>query len=113
MSIYREEAIDALIEALRKRDFPASQVMALEALSSLPGHLNDSGKSCIEAWLLKVAGFDQPYNALAKEEKPKTYRRDLAETIVCNYIPNHFMDFSKVFYFFMHTKHTCIQQCFN
>lgn len=80
MSIYREEAVEALIEALRKKDFPASQVVALDALSSLPGHLNTSGKSCLEAWLLKLAGFDQPYRALTKEESPKTYDRDLAGT---------------------------------
>lgn len=86
--MYREEAIEALIEALRKKDFPASQVVALDALSSLPGHLNTSGKSCLEAWLLKLAGFDQPYKALTKEEKPKTYDRDLAETTVSSLLPN-------------------------
>ncbi|KAA8537516.1 hypothetical protein F0562_027124 [Nyssa sinensis] len=81
MSIYREEAIEALIEALRKKDFPNSQIMALDALSSLSGRLTASGKSCTEAWLLKIAGFDQPYNALVKEERVKTHENELTETM--------------------------------
>ncbi|KAL9683360.1 hypothetical protein QQ045_015181 [Rhodiola kirilowii] len=32
MSIYREEAIEALIEALRRKEFPSIQTMALDAL---------------------------------------------------------------------------------
>ncbi|CAI9116943.1 OLC1v1018239C1 [Oldenlandia corymbosa var. corymbosa] len=72
MSIYREEAIEVLIEALRRKEFPASQVAALDVISSLPGHISKSGKSSIEAWLLKLAGFDQPYNTLVKGEKITT-----------------------------------------
>ena len=89
MSIYREEAIEALIEALRKKEFPASQIAALDALSSLPGHMNASGKPYTEAWLLKLAGFDQPYNALLKGEKLQTYESEFSETVVykCN-LPN-------------------------
>lgn len=82
MSIYREEAIEALIEALRRKDFPNSQIMALDALSSLSGRLTVSGKSCTEAWLLKTAGFDKPYNALVKAEKLKVYDPELTETMV-------------------------------
>ncbi|XP_027091219.2 putative E3 ubiquitin-protein ligase LIN-1 isoform X2 [Coffea arabica] len=81
MSIYREEAIEALIEALRKKEFPASQIAALDALSSLPGHMNASGKPYTEAWLLKLAGFDQPYNALLKGEKLQTYESEFSETV--------------------------------
>lgn len=84
MSIYREEAIEALIEALRRKDFPNSQIMALDALSSLSGRLTTSGKSCTEAWLLKTAGFDKPYNALVKAEKLKSNDTELTETMVCN-----------------------------
>ncbi|KAA8528755.1 hypothetical protein F0562_036110 [Nyssa sinensis] len=81
MSIYREEAIEALIEALCRKDFPNSQIMALDALSSLSGRLTTSGKSCTEAWLLKTAGFDQPYNALMKAERLKTHENELTETM--------------------------------
>ncbi|KAL8242036.1 hypothetical protein R6Q59_012338 [Mikania micrantha] len=63
MSIYREEAIDTLIETLQKKDFPNLQLMALDALSSL------SGKSYTEAWLLNLAGFNKPYEAFMENEK--------------------------------------------
>ncbi|KAL7175142.1 hypothetical protein ACSBR2_028862 [Camellia fascicularis] len=81
MSIYREEAIEALVEALRKTDFPNSQIMALDALLSLSGRLTPSGKPCTEAWLLKIAGFDQQYNALMKTEISKTHKNELTETM--------------------------------
>ncbi|KAK6939336.1 WD40 repeat [Dillenia turbinata] len=71
MSIYREETIDALIEALVRKDFPNSQLMALEALSALTGRVTASGKSYIEARLLKIAGFDQQCNALVESERQK------------------------------------------
>ena len=83
MSIYREEAIDILIEALRRKDFSDSQMIALDALLSLSGRLTSSGKSYIEAWLLKTAGFDQPYNALMKAEQLRKDDNDLMETMVC------------------------------
>ncbi|KAF9589316.1 hypothetical protein IFM89_022643, partial [Coptis chinensis] len=69
MSIYREEAIETLIEALRRKAFLISQIMALDAFSSLSGRLTASGKSLTEAMLLKSAGLDQSYNALLKAEK--------------------------------------------
>ncbi|XAR61650.1 Ubiquitin--protein ligase [Bertholletia excelsa] len=81
MSIYREEAIDTLIEALRKKDFPSSQIMALDALLSLSGHVTALGKPCTEAWLLKIAGFDQQYNTLMRVEQAKTYENELGETM--------------------------------
>nr|AZL93829.1 U-box/WD40 protein [Ceanothus thyrsiflorus] len=81
MSIYREDAIEALIEALRRRDFSNSQVMALDALSSLIGRMTTSGDSYAEAWLLKMAGFDQPYNALKKAEQLKKLDNDFTETM--------------------------------
>ncbi|GAA0152215.1 hypothetical protein LIER_10751 [Lithospermum erythrorhizon] len=66
MSIYREEAIESLIEALCRRDFPASQSMALDALSSICGHMTASGKSCIGDWLLQIAGSTQSYSSSTK-----------------------------------------------
>ncbi|KAK1419737.1 hypothetical protein QVD17_29029 [Tagetes erecta] len=65
MSIYREEAIDTLIDALQKKDFPNLQLTTLDALSSL------SGKSYTEAWLLHLAGFNKPYEAFMENEKLK------------------------------------------
>ncbi|XP_024930397.3 putative E3 ubiquitin-protein ligase LIN-1 [Ziziphus jujuba] len=81
MSIYREDAIEALIEALRRKDFSNSQMMALDALSSLIGRMTTSGDSYAEAWLLKIAGFDQPYNALMKAEQLKNLDNDFTETM--------------------------------
>ena len=86
MSIYREEAIEALIEALQRKDFPNCQVMAFDALLSLSGHLTPSGKLYTEAWLLKIAGFDQQYNALMRAERPKTHENELTETMVRFYV---------------------------
>ena len=68
MSIYREESIDALFEAFRRKDNYNSQIAAVDASLYLSGRLTSSGKSYTKAWLLKLAGFDQPYNALMKAE---------------------------------------------
>ncbi|XVE76340.1 hypothetical protein DITRI_Ditri12bG0164300 [Diplodiscus trichospermus] len=81
MSIYREEAIEALIEALRRKDFPNQQMIVLDALQALSGRLSSLGESCVEAWLLKIAGFDQPYNALMKANWFQNHKKDLAETM--------------------------------
>ncbi|KAL0360544.1 UNVERIFIED_CONTAM: putative E3 ubiquitin-protein ligase LIN-1 [Sesamum radiatum] len=78
MSIYREEAMEALLEALQRKDFPSSQIMALRMLSSLSGHLGASRKPYMESWLLKIAGFDQPYNAMMRGEETKTSNTELA-----------------------------------
>lgn len=83
MSIYREDAIEALIEAMRRKDFSNSQMIALDALLSLTGRVTSSGDSYTEAWLLKTAGFDQPYNALMKAERMRKHDNDFMETMVC------------------------------
>ena len=69
MSIYREEAIDSLIEALKRKEFAICQTIALETLCSLSGRLPSLGKPLTEAWLLKTAGFDQPYKTLMLGDK--------------------------------------------
>ncbi|XP_068645365.1 putative E3 ubiquitin-protein ligase LIN-1 [Aristolochia californica] len=69
MSIYREEAVEALIEVLCRKEFPIAQTIAVDALLSLPGRLTASGKSLTEAWLLKAAGLDQNYNSLMKADR--------------------------------------------
>ncbi|XP_059281781.1 putative E3 ubiquitin-protein ligase LIN-1 [Lycium ferocissimum] len=81
MSIYREESIEALIEALHKKDFPASQLRALDALLSLSGHMTNSGKSFLEARLLRIAGFNQRYNATMKEERQRAGENDITNTM--------------------------------
>ncbi|KAG9442581.1 hypothetical protein H6P81_018435 [Aristolochia fimbriata] len=69
MSIYREEAVETLIEVLCRKEFPVAQAVAVNALISLPGRLTASGKSLTEAWLLKAAGLDQNYNSLIKADR--------------------------------------------
>jgi len=86
MSIYREEAIEILIEALWQKDFSNTQMKALDALLFLIGQVTTSGKSYTEAWLLKIAGFDQPYNALLKAEQLGQYDNDSVETMVWSYV---------------------------
>ncbi|XP_060192630.1 putative E3 ubiquitin-protein ligase LIN-1 [Lycium barbarum] len=81
MSIYREESIESLIEALHKKDFPASQLRALDALLSLSGHMTNSGKSFLEARLLRIAGFNQRYNATMKEERQRAVENDITNTM--------------------------------
>ncbi|KAL5983351.1 hypothetical protein ACLOJK_017435 [Asimina triloba] len=81
MSIYREEAIEALIEALHRKDFPMTQVVALYALESLSGRLAPSGRSLIEASLLKTAGLNQLYNTLIKTEKMQKVEDESVETM--------------------------------
>ncbi|KAF4377590.1 hypothetical protein G4B88_006870 [Cannabis sativa] len=75
------KAIEVLIEALRRKEFSNSQSMAIDALTSLIGRITSSGDSYIEAWLLQIAGFDQPYNALMKLEHMKNNERDFMETM--------------------------------
>ncbi|KAK7278577.1 hypothetical protein RJT34_23609 [Clitoria ternatea] len=81
MSIYREEAVETLIEALWQKEFSNTQMKAIDALLFLIGHVTSSGKSYTEAWLLKIAGFDQPYNALIMAEQMGHYDNDLMETM--------------------------------
>ncbi|KAL9318046.1 hypothetical protein ACSQ67_014563 [Phaseolus vulgaris] len=81
MSIYREEAIEILIEALWQKDFSNTQMKALDALLFLIGQVTTSGKSYTEAWLLKIAGFDQPYNALLKPGQLGQYDNESMETM--------------------------------
>lgn len=86
MSIYREESVEALIDALWRKDFSNTQMKALDALLFLIGHVTSTGKSYTEAWLLKIAGFDQPYNALMKVEQLEKYDSSLMETMVWGYV---------------------------
>ncbi|XP_038896990.1 putative E3 ubiquitin-protein ligase LIN-1 [Benincasa hispida] len=79
MSIYREESIDALFEAFHRNDNYSSQIAAVDALLYLSGRLTSSGKCYTKVWLLKLAGFDQPYNALMKDEELRKPDNELSE----------------------------------
>ncbi|KAG0503471.1 hypothetical protein HPP92_003543 [Vanilla planifolia] len=56
-SIYREEAIDALISCLRNPDFHNSQLLTAETILSLQGRFSYSGEPIVRASLLKRAGM--------------------------------------------------------
>lgn len=73
--------MEALLEALQRKDFPSSQIMALGTLSSLSGHFRASRKPYMECWLLKLAGFDQPYNAMMRGQEMKTNETEFAEMV--------------------------------
>ncbi|KAL0553368.1 hypothetical protein IC582_007262 [Cucumis melo] len=79
MSIYREESIDALFEAFCRKDNYNVQTAAADALLHLSGRLTSSGKCYAKSWLLKLAGFDQPYNALMKDEGLRKPDSELSE----------------------------------
>ncbi|KAK9102738.1 hypothetical protein Sjap_019992 [Stephania japonica] len=69
MSIYREEAIDAIISSLRNSDFPEAQLTAAETILALQGRFSSSGKPLARAFLLKRAGLDRRYNSIMQNEQ--------------------------------------------
>ncbi|KAK9148604.1 hypothetical protein Scep_007361 [Stephania cephalantha] len=69
MSMYREEAIDALISSLRNSDFPEAQLTAAETILALQGRFSSSGKPLARAFLLKCAGLDRRYNSVMQNEQ--------------------------------------------
>ncbi|XP_073151703.1 putative E3 ubiquitin-protein ligase LIN [Henckelia pumila] len=59
-SIYREEAIDAIVKALDYRVFDEKvQEQTARALLILGGHFSYTGEPEVEKWLLRKAGFDE------------------------------------------------------
>ncbi|KAJ7568713.1 hypothetical protein O6H91_01G044900 [Diphasiastrum complanatum] len=58
-SIYRDEAVEALIESLHCKESPAVQVEAAQTLFALVGHFSSSGKALTEALLLKTADLEE------------------------------------------------------
>ncbi|KAG1335071.1 RING-type E3 ubiquitin transferase [Cocos nucifera] len=69
ISVYREEAIDALISCLRNPDFPSAQLLAAETILSLQGSFSSSGKPLARAIVLKHAGMKKSYRALMRGEQ--------------------------------------------
>lgn len=69
MSMYREEALEALVEGLKSEEFLVCRVSAAETIVSLQGRFSLSGKPLTEALLLKNAGLDKSYNAMMKADQ--------------------------------------------
>lgn len=69
MSMYREEALDALVEGLKSDEFIVSQVSAAETIVALQGRFSLSGKPLTEALLLKSAGLDESYKELMRAKQ--------------------------------------------
>ncbi|KZV30094.1 hypothetical protein F511_17139 [Dorcoceras hygrometricum] len=69
MSIYREEAMDALVSSLRNSESPVTQISAAETVLFLQGRFSYSGKSLSRAILLKRAGIDRSYQAFMRKDQ--------------------------------------------
>ncbi|CAM6119396.1 unnamed protein product [Calypogeia fissa] len=67
-SMYREEAVDSLVEALSSPEWP-SPAEAADTLIALGGRFSYSGKPMMKAWLLKIAGVDKYFLSLTKTEQ--------------------------------------------
>ncbi|XP_062189107.1 putative E3 ubiquitin-protein ligase LIN [Phragmites australis] len=61
ISMYREEAMDILIQCLKNTDFPRSQLLAAETIMSLPGKFSSSGRPLARSALLKLARVKERY----------------------------------------------------
>lgn len=61
ISMYREEAMDSLIECLKNTDFPRSQLLAAETIMNLPGKFSSSGRPLARSTLLKLARVKERY----------------------------------------------------
>ncbi|KAH9315850.1 hypothetical protein KI387_024477, partial [Taxus chinensis] len=57
-SVYREEALDAIITALHCEMDKKAQLQAAKALTILGGRFSHLGRALLEAWLLKRAGLE-------------------------------------------------------
>ncbi|KAK7358341.1 hypothetical protein VNO77_00268 [Canavalia gladiata] len=76
MSIYREEAIDALISCLRNTDFPVTQLAAADTIMSLQGRFNFSGKPLTREVLLKRAGINRSSRSLVQADQISNFSPD-------------------------------------
>ncbi|EFJ10921.1 hypothetical protein SELMODRAFT_426843 [Selaginella moellendorffii] len=81
-SIYKEEALDAIVAALSRESPFDCQVETAEALVALVGRFSYAGTPLTEAWLLKLAGLEQPYELLTNEDPQQ--EREAAEEKAAN-----------------------------
>ncbi|CAD6233636.1 unnamed protein product [Miscanthus lutarioriparius] len=61
ISMYREEAVDCLIQCLKNADFPRCQLLAAETIMCLPGKFSSSGRPLARSTLLKLARVKERY----------------------------------------------------
>ncbi|CAK9276088.1 unnamed protein product [Sphagnum jensenii] len=68
-SMYREEALEALVMALTADENPKAQLEAAKVFATLGGRFSYSGKSLDKAWLLKTAGMAESYHRAMKDDQ--------------------------------------------
>ncbi|BFI30157.1 hypothetical protein MPTK2_3g09570 [Marchantia polymorpha subsp. ruderalis] len=66
-SVYREEALEALVAALNCEENSKVQLEAAKALASLSGRFSNTGKPMTEASLLKFAGVNEDAHSKSTE----------------------------------------------
>uniref|UniRef100_A0A0E0JFY7 RING-type E3 ubiquitin transferase n=1 Tax=Oryza punctata TaxID=4537 RepID=A0A0E0JFY7_ORYPU len=71
ISMYREEAVDSLIQCLKNSDFPRSQLLAAETIMNLSGKFSSSGRPLSRSSLLKLAREEE--KAAAEWERKAAY----------------------------------------
>ncbi|KAJ7289045.1 hypothetical protein O6H91_Y306000 [Diphasiastrum complanatum] len=75
-SMYRDEAVEALIEALNCKESPATQAEAAETLVALIGHFSSSGKPLTEAFLLRIADLEEGSTEYSEAVQSQEYIPD-------------------------------------
>ncbi len=81
-SMYREEALEALVMALTADENPKAQLEAAKVFATLGGRFSYSGKSLDEAWLLKTAGMAESYHRAMKDDQGP-WSEDMVLNPVC------------------------------
>uniref|UniRef100_A0A0E0FIZ5 RING-type E3 ubiquitin transferase n=1 Tax=Oryza nivara TaxID=4536 RepID=A0A0E0FIZ5_ORYNI len=71
ISMYREEAVDSLIQCLKNSDYPRSQLLAAETIMNLSGKFSSSGRPLSRSSLLKLAREEE--KAAAEWERKAAY----------------------------------------
>lgn len=82
MSIYREEAIDALVSCLKNPEFPGTQITAAETIMALQGRFSSSGMPLARAYLLKRAGLEKNYRAIIRVNRHNHATDNFKENLV-------------------------------
>ncbi|KAG6543449.1 hypothetical protein Mapa_015119 [Marchantia paleacea] len=77
-SIYRDEVVETLVEALTRGNTSA-QIEAANTIVNLGGRFSSCGKSLTEAWLLKTAGLEKSFATLIKEDPVFTENFDICQ----------------------------------
>lgn len=67
-SLYREEAVEALVTSLSSEENSSAQLEAAKVFVSLGGRFSYSGQSLVEAWLLETAGMEGRFERAMKDD---------------------------------------------